>query len=84
LTTKIHVLADIFGRSLRFHITSDQASDIRSAADILEGQRAEAVLADKASDSNDLRDTITAMQADAVIPSNRNSKVFIPPRYRLL
>jgi putative transposase len=78
LTTKIHMLADTFGRPLRFRITPGQASDIRSAADLLEGQRAEAVLADKAYDSNDLRDTIAAMKAEAVIPSKRNRKVFIP------
>jgi transposase len=78
LTTKIHMLADTFGKPLRFRITPGQASDIRSAADLLEGQRAEAVLADKAYDSNDLRDTIAAMKAEAVIPSKRNRKVFIP------
>lgn len=72
------MLADTFGRPLRFRIISGQASDIRSAADLLEDQRAEAVLADKAYDSDDLRDTIAAMKAKAVIPSKRNRKVFIP------
>jgi transposase len=62
LTIKIHMLVDTFGRPLRFYITLGQASDIRSAADFLENQRAEAVLADKAHASNALRETITAMK----------------------
>ncbi|MBD8548720.1 IS5 family transposase, partial [Sphingomonas sp. CFBP 8760] len=78
LTTKIHMLADTFGRPLRFRITPGQASDIASASDLLEGQRAGAVLADKAYDGNDLRDRIAAMKAKAVIPSKRNRKVVIP------
>jgi putative transposase len=78
LTTKIHMLADTFGRPLRFRITPGQASDITSAPHLLEGQQADAVLADKAYDSNDLRDRIEAMKAEAVIPSKRNRKIFIP------
>lgn len=46
------MLADTLGRPLRFRITSGQASDITAAPDLLEGQRADAVLADKAYDSN--------------------------------
>lgn len=72
------MLADTFGRPLRFCITPGQASDITSAPDLLEGQAAEAVLADKAYDSNDLRDRIKGMNAEAIIPSKRNRKVFIP------
>ena len=72
------MLADSFGRPLRLRITPGQANDITSAADLLDGYQAEAVLADKAYDSNDLRDTIAAMKAKAVIPSKRNRKVPIP------
>jgi transposase len=72
------MLADTFGRPLRFRITAGQAHDITAASDLLEGQQADAVLADKAYDSNDLRDTIAAMKAKAVIPSKRNRKLFIP------
>lgn len=72
------MLADTFGRPLRFRITPGQASDITAAPDLLEGQKAGAVLADKAYDSNDLRGRIAAMKADAVIPSKRNRKAFIP------
>lgn len=78
MTTKIHMLADTFGRPLRFRVTPGQASDITSAPDLLEGQKADAILADKAYDSNNLREKITAMKAEAVIPSKRNRKVFIP------
>ena len=72
------MLADTFGRPLRFRVTPGQASDINSAPDLLEGQRSDAVLADKAYDSNGLRDQIAAMKAKAVIPSKRNRKVCIP------
>ncbi len=72
------MLADTFGRPLRFRITPGQASDIASAPHLLEGQRAGAVLADKAYDGNDLRDRIVGMNATAVIPSKRNRKVAIP------
>ena len=72
------MLADTFGRPLRFRITPGQASDIASAPALLEGQRAKAVLADKAYDDNDLRARIAAMKAEAVIPSKRNRKVAIP------
>jgi putative transposase len=68
------MLADTFGRPLRFRITPGQASDIASAPGLL----GKAVLADKAYDSNDLRSQIAAMNAKAVIPSKRNRKVPIP------
>jgi transposase len=63
---------------LRFRITAGQAHDITVAADLLEGQKADAILADKAYDSNNLRELIAGMKAKAVIPSKRNHKVFIP------
>ena len=72
------MLADTFGRPLRFAITAGQAHDITAAAGLLEGQKAAAILADKAYDSNDLRELIAGMEAEAVIPSKRNRKVFIP------
>lgn len=72
------MLADRFGRPLRFRITAGQAHDITAAADLLKGQVASAVLADKAYGSNDLRELIAGMNATAVIPSKRNRKVFVP------
>lgn len=72
------MLADTFGRPLRFCITPGQTSDIGSAFGLLEGQRAGAMLADKAYDSNDLRDRIADMDAKVVVPSKRNRKIAIP------
>ena len=72
------MLADTFGRPLRFAITPGQARDIASAPGLLEGQQGKAVLADKAYDSNDLRSQIAGMHAEAVIPSKRNRKFAIP------
>jgi transposase len=72
------MLADTLGTPLRFRITAGQAHDVTAAADLLEGQKAKAILADKAYDSTDLRELIARMEAEAVIPSKRNRKVFIP------
>lgn len=70
------MLADTFGRSLRFCITPGKASDIAFA--LLEGQRAKAVLADNAYDGDNLRDQIPGMDAEPVIRSKRNRKIAIP------
>jgi putative transposase len=72
------MLADTFGRPLRFCITPGQAADITTAPELLAGQEAGAVLADKAYDSNGLRERIANMKAQAVIPSKRNRKICIP------
>jgi transposase len=64
------MLADTLGRPLRFRIRAGQAHDVTAAPDLLEGQKAKAVLADKAYDSNDLRKVIAGMKAEAVIRSN--------------
>ncbi len=72
------MLADTFGRPLRFYVTPGQASDVTTAPGLLDGQKAGAVLADKACDSNNLRQRIADMKARAVIPSKQNRKVFIP------
>lgn len=72
------MLADTFGRPLRFRITPGQASDIASAPDLLEGQHGKAVLADRAYDGNNVRNRIAGMDAEAVIPSKRNRKIVIP------
>ena len=72
------MLADAFGRPLRFLISPGQTGDITAAPALLDGQVGGAVLADKAYDSKALRDRIAAMEAIAVIPSNRSRKVIIP------
>ena len=72
------MLADAFGRPLRFIITPGQAGDITHAPALLHGQSGDAVLADKAYDSKALRTIIADMGAEAVIPSNRSRKILIP------
>lgn len=72
------MLADAFGRPLRFVVTAGQVGDITQAPALLDGQAGKAVLGDKAYDSNALRETIKAMGAEAVIPSKRSRKVIIP------
>jgi transposase len=71
-------LADAEGRPLRFILSGGEAHDITAAADLLDGQVADAVIADKAYDANDLREMIEEAEAEAVIPSKRNRKIIIP------
>jgi transposase len=78
LTTKIHMLADSEGRPLRFILTPGQSGDVLSAAALLDGFAANAVLADKAYDSNAFRHIVAQTGAAAVIPSNRSRKILIP------
>jgi hypothetical protein len=70
LTTKIHMLADKFGCSLRFIITAGQVCNTTQAPTLPDGQTGHAVLADKAYDSKALSETIVEIVAKAVIPSN--------------
>jgi transposase len=72
------MLADAFGRPLRFIVTPGQTGDITQAPALLHGQEGDAVLADKAYDSNALRSIVADMGAEAVIPSSRSRKLAIP------
>jgi len=72
------MLADSFGRPLRFILTAGQVGDVLAAPALLEGFQAKAVLADKAYDSNAFRQIIADSGAEVVIPSNRTRKVSIP------
>jgi transposase len=72
------MLADSLGRPLRFILTPGQTGDVLSAAALIEGFSAQAVLADKAYDSNAFRQVIAQTGAQAVIPSNRTRKLPIP------
>lgn len=72
------MLADALGRPLRFILTPGQAHDSVTAAALLGGRKAKAVLADKAYDSNAIRALITEAGMTAVIPSKRDRKVPIP------
>lgn len=72
------MVADSFGRPLRFILTAGQVGDVLAAPALLEGFQASAVLADKAYDSNAFRQIIADSGAEAVIPSNRTRKIIIP------
>ena len=72
------MIADSFGRPLRFILTAGQVGDVLAAPALLDGFQAQAVLADKAYDSNAFRQIVADSGAEAVIPSNRTRKVIIP------
>lgn len=78
LTTKIHLLADTFGRPLRLLLTPGQAADITSAPALLDGMKATGVIADKGYDGNALRESLRMKGMEAVIPAKRNRLVPIP------
>jgi transposase len=71
-------LADTLGRPLRLILTPGQASDIKSAAALLEGMTASGVIADKGYDSNAFRQLAADSGMEAIIPSTRTRKVLIP------
>lgn len=72
------MLADGFGRPLRFILTPGQTGDVTQAPTLIEGLRADHVLADTAYDSCAFRDAVAAIGATAVIPSNPTRKVPFP------
>lgn len=74
MTTKIHLLTDAKGRPLRFLLTPGQSHDINSAAQLIEGMKAEAVIADKGYDSRDFRNLIRSKRMKVVIPPRSNRK----------
>ena len=74
----MHLLCDALGRPLRLRLTPGQASEIKSAAGLLEGVYAKRLLADKAYDANWLRAWLAAADMEAVIPAKRHRKVVIP------
>jgi len=74
LSTKIHLLADQDGLPLEFRITGGQAGEYAPAAQLLDGQQAEAVLGDRGYDSDAILAQSNNMGAVAVIPPKRNRK----------
>lgn len=74
MSTKIHLLADEDGLPLEFRITAGQAGEYAPAAELLDGQRAEAVIADKGYDADAIVARAEQMGATAVIPSKCNRK----------
>ena len=69
------MLADSFGRPLRFLLAAGQSHDILAAPILLQGYTAEAVLADRAYDSNALIDQIQEQNCVPVIPCRSNRKI---------
>lgn len=74
MSTKIHLLADEQGLPLDFRITAGQSGEYAQAAELLEGQQAEAVIADKGYDADAIVALSQSLGATAVIPSKRNRK----------
>jgi len=72
------MLADALGRPLRFVLMPGQAHESLTAAALLDGRRAGAVLADRAYDTNAIRALIAERGMIAVIPSKRDRKLAIP------
>ncbi len=74
LSTRIHLLADEDGLPLQFRLTAGQAGEYASAAELLKGQHAEAVIADRGYDADCLLMQSQTLGATPVIPPKRNRK----------
>ena len=72
MTTKIHLLCDAVGRPLRLLLTGGEKADCQSAAALLAGQPAKAVMADKGYDTDAIRTLVRAKRMKAVIPAKCN------------
>ncbi|WP_408608451.1 transposase [Azotobacter chroococcum] len=66
--SKIHVLTDALGLSIRFILMPGQAADITQAIPLMAGIATSAVLADKDYDANRLLAWLKGHQIQAVIP----------------
>lgn len=75
--TKLHGLCDERGVWYRLMISPGNDSDIKHAADLVEGIRSTYLLADKGYDSNKLRGILFDSCVQPVIPGKRNRKVEI-------
>jgi len=84
-TTKIHAVAEAFGRLVHFLLTAGNVNDCTQGPELIETVPADNVLGDKAYDTNDIIETIERNGGKAVIPSKSNRKVIRPldtERYR--
>ena len=78
-TSKLHCLADAFGRPLAFHLTVGEAADCK-AYDSLIGlpeRKPDALLADKGYDADAIRADLVEREIEAVIPGRSNRRVKI-------
>ena len=74
MSTKIHAAVDALGNIMRWIVTGGEAADVNSAAPLIEGLKADAVIADKAYDADELVDIIEVSGATVVIPPRKNRK----------
>lgn len=74
MSTKIHAAVDALGNVVRWILTGGEAADVNSAASLIEGLKADAVIADKAYDADELVDIIEVSGATVVIPPRKNRK----------
>lgn len=77
-TTKIHAVAEAFGRLVHFLLTGGNVNDCTQGSKLLETVPAENVLGDKAYDTNEIVETVEGNGGNAVIPSKSNRKVIRP------
>lgn len=75
LCTKIYLFTVEDGQPLQFRITAGQAGEYAPTAELLERQRAEAVIADRGYDANVLVAQSESLGAKAVIPPKCNRKL---------
>lgn len=74
MSTKIHLLADSWGRPVKIAIAPGQSHDLTPARQMIADQSAHFVLADRAYDAGWFRQAICAIGAEPVIPPNPTRK----------
>ncbi len=75
-TTKVHVLTDVLGRPAVVHLTPGNASDVKTAPEVLAAApgRFKRLIADRGYDANHLRRDLKAKRTTPVIPGTRSRK----------
>ena len=68
------MLCDSLGRPLRLLLTAGQKADCQSALDLLQGQRANAVVADKGYDTDSIRTFVRSKRMKVVVPGRCHRK----------
>ncbi len=74
-TTKIIVLVDVLGNSVRVLLLQGQAHDMKGAAPLIKGVSFDALCADKAFDADWLLHDLEERGATAVIPLKTNCNI---------
>ena len=75
-TTKVHVIADVLGRPAVIHLTPGNASDVKSAPEVIAAApgRFKRLIADRGYDANHLRCSLKAARITPIIPGTRSRK----------